>query len=440
MPRGLQVSELIQLWQQLKDIQDSSHRAPSSGTDAAEEGLQLQASQKQRLHTLKVLLCRPWPSMLKVRHEKNKAITADGMHSITSNFVAVAKELASALPTVELTAQLARGEGPLASHPDGAPDSLSETDTADVDEESRTSDDADLSSQEDEGEEPCENEGEEEEEEEEEEADKGEEGAPPPSNLISSPPLPPQRLPPIMPNTKPRNRMKPESASSDCPHAPWPLTNLNSLPPASPHLPPTSPHLPPTSPLLPHTPFTPADADTHVQHLPTQDHSHGPLHERKRMGVPAELEPAADTQQQQQQQQKRQHLRLPPQDDRQQIKIVEPSHSPQPQQSSQHDAPLGGPPASAAVPHECMVAGPWVGESDSSVGQPQPSPPTPTATTLMPTAPTLLPPSVPQKQPLKTLGWWLRSMLCLGGGRAEAAAAAAAGPRSNRSSNRVAPA
>eukprot|EP00967_Tisochrysis_lutea_P072172 scaffold96117_cov20-Tisochrysis_lutea.AAC.2 len=87
-----------------------------------------------------------------------QAITADGMHSITSNFVAVAKELASALPTVELTAQLARGEGPLASHPDGAPDSLSETDTADVDEESRTSDDADLSSQEDEGEEPCENE------------------------------------------------------------------------------------------------------------------------------------------------------------------------------------------------------------------------------------------------------------------------------------------
>ncbi|KAF5841830.1 hypothetical protein DUNSADRAFT_10893 [Dunaliella salina] len=144
MPSGLQVSELIELWQHIRGVPSEGDKSPTQGsmTNPAEENEQLQAAHKQRLELLKTLLCQPWPGMLKVRHENKPAITRDGMHSIMAFFIKVARKFASALPTIELTAQRARG-APL---PDTAFEDASSTGSTALEEESYTSGDANLPS------------------------------------------------------------------------------------------------------------------------------------------------------------------------------------------------------------------------------------------------------------------------------------------------------
>jgi len=55
MPKGLQVHELVQLWQQIQEIHGSG--PPGS---VHPEGCDKQRSLRQQLQLLKVILCRPW--------------------------------------------------------------------------------------------------------------------------------------------------------------------------------------------------------------------------------------------------------------------------------------------------------------------------------------------------------------------------------------------
>eukprot|EP00967_Tisochrysis_lutea_P099538 scaffold147896_cov20-Tisochrysis_lutea.AAC.2 len=158
-----------------------------------------------------------------------------------AHFIKVARKFATALPTIELTAQLARGE-PL---PDSTSDSSSTTSTV-MDEESRTSGNAEVTSEDEIAE------------------DEGEEGEDGPPSKPAPPPtlLQPQLLPPLPIGSKQRPRMPSDngallqssisgtkSSPQQHPSQPAGTHPTSTLLSPSPKDPFTCPSAPPVSPL-----------------------------------------------------------------------------------------------------------------------------------------------------------------------------------------------